>query len=297
MESSSVQCAVSPIRRAGENPTLAHSDPNPVTRSNPFFFFLALLGILLIACGATVPTMAFQAEPVSATLPGLESHRLQRSPISLILEDFQNETVGTLPSNWFNRDGDARPTEYEEEIRREYQYQIVEEDGNRFLRFEGTSAKHLNFPLLDRQGIDLEKMPILQWRWRVHTLPQEANELDEKRNDVAASVYIVFEIGRVLFKAAPRSVRYTWSSSLEEGTEFEKFFGHQKVVVLQSGEHAAGEWITERVDLVEEYKRLFGREAPSSPLAILILSDGDNTQSTVKADYDDFLFTIRTPLE
>lgn len=204
------------------------------------------------------------------------------------LEDFEKYETGDLPDEWYNRDGNRIPFHYEGEDRRGYQYKVVREGGNQFLRYEGTDAKHLNFPLLDKESLNIYKHPVLKWKWRIHELPIGGNEDNDDRNDVAASVYVVFDMGRVLFRKVPKSIRYTWSSSLPAGTELSKFFGNQKIVVMGSGQEGLGEWHTFERNIVEDYKRLFGDAPPETPIALLVLSDGDDTNSETKADYDDF---------
>lgn len=204
------------------------------------------------------------------------------------LDDFEKYEKGTLPNEWYNRDGDRNPADYEGQIRAEYQYQVESERGNQFLRFEGREAKHLNFPLATKEGLNIHETPVFSWRWRVHDIPTGANEDVDDLNDTAASVYVVFDMGRVMFRRVPKSIRYTWSSTLPEGKEMSKFFGNQKIVVLESGDENTGKWQTIERNILEDYRRLFGDEAPKTPIAVLILSDGDNTNSYAKADYDDF---------
>lgn len=203
------------------------------------------------------------------------------------LDDFENYKTGTIPHEWYNRDGDRLPAEYEENYRKEYKYWVEKERGNKFLRYSGTEAKHLNFPLLDKKELNIYDTPLLRWKWRIHEVPAGGNEDHDDRNDVAASIYVVFDMGRVMFRKVPKSIRYTWSSSLPVGREMSKFFGNQKVVVVGSGEDGLGTWKTFERNIVEDYKRLFGDNPPKTPMAILILSDADNTQSNSKADYDD----------
>lgn len=204
------------------------------------------------------------------------------------LDDFEQYEKGTLPSVWYNRDGDRNPADYEGQLRAEYQYQVESERGNQFLRYEGHEAKHLNFPLVGKGEINIHETPVFSWRWRVHDIPVGANEDADDLNDTAASVYVVFDMGRVMFRRVPKSIRYTWSSTLPEGKEMSKFFGNQKIIVLESGEENTGKWQTIERNIVEDYRRLFGDEPPKTPIAVLILSDGDNTNSYAKADYDDF---------
>ncbi|MDR8391764.1 DUF3047 domain-containing protein [Aliifodinibius sp. S!AR15-10] len=205
-----------------------------------------------------------------------------------LIDDFENDRVGRLPHKWYNRDGERRPFLYPEEERASYKYQVVEENGNKYLHYDGTRAKHINFPLLYREDLNIYETPILRWRWRVHEIPEGGNEGDEDRNDTAASIYVVFDMGRVaLFKKVPKSIRYTWSSTLKEGTELSEFFGNQKIVVMKSGTEGLGRWHTFQRNIVEDYRRLFGDDPPEKPLAILLLSDGNSTGQRAVADYDD----------
>ncbi len=202
----------------------------------------------------------------------------------VLLENFEDVEVEHLPADWYSRDGSDRPATYEGSLRDSYNYYVVQQGDNKFLRYSGTTAKHLNFPLVNKD-INILETPILSWKWRIWDLPDGASEADE--NDVAASIYVVFGLGHVLWKEVPKSIRYTWSSTLPEGTVLSKFFDNQKVVVVESGADGLGQWKTFEQNIVEDYKRLFGEPPPKTPLAILILSDGDNTGNTAIADYDD----------
>lgn len=211
----------------------------------------------------------------------------------MVIEDFENETIGDLPERWYEQKANRKPINYPPDIKATYHYSVKEEMGNKFLRFDGIRGKHMNFPLLKVKGLDLRKTPVLQWDWRAIDLPEGANESHKDKNDAVASIYVVFDMGRVaLFKKVPKSIRYTWSSSLDVGTEISAFFGNQKIVVVESGEGETGKWKTFNRNIVEDYKRLFGDDPPDVPMALLILSDGNNTNDRVVADYDNILLSI-----
>ncbi|NGP76778.1 DUF3047 domain-containing protein [Balneolaceae bacterium YR4-1] len=213
----------------------------------------------------------------------------------ILLEDFQEDSVGQFPIGWYDRNGNKTLKNHDPKVVEDYNYRILSEDSNKFLRYEGTSAKHINYPLINKKkeniyGIDIYKTPILSWKVRAYSLPNNGNEDSSDRNDVVASVYVVFDFGRVaLFKKVPKSIRYTWSTTLKEGTRTSKLFGNQQIVVVESGSENTGKWIKFERNIVEDYRRLFGDDPPRTPLAILILSDGDSTGSFVKADYDDIM--------
>lgn len=211
----------------------------------------------------------------------------------MVIEDFEDEMVGDLPARWYEQKAKRRPITYPPELKETYHYEILQEEGNKFLRFDGVHGKHLNFPLLKIKGLDLYETPILKWDWRAIELPEGANESDKDRNDAVASIYVVFDMGRVaLFKKVPKSIRYTWSSTLDKGTEISAFFGNQKIVVVESGKEQAGSWRTFQRNIVEDYKRLFGDDPPDVPIALLILSDGNDTKEQVIADYDNIVLSI-----
>ena len=216
----------------------------------------------------------------------------------LLVEDFEGDSVGQLPYNWFEQRGVNRPYNYPEDVKKDYLYRITDEQSpnskiNQFLRFDGTKAKHLNFPLHQVKNLNLNESPVLSWKWRIWDIPAGADERNDKVNDTAASVYVVFKVKRMaLVKEVPQSIRYTWSSSLPVGTEISTFFGHQKIIVVGTGQpsNLDGEWMAFSRNLKEDYERLFGEKMPTTPLAILLLSDGDSTNDSAKADYDDIEF-------
>lgn len=209
---------------------------------------------------------------------------------TILLENFEHDATDGLPSGWYDRDGNAKLIDHSPDFTREYHYRVLEEEGNSFLRYEGTRAKHINLPLVNHEDmINIHETPVLSWRARAHQLPEGANEDDNDRNDAVMSVYVVFDFGRVLFRKVPKSIRYSWSTTRPEGAEYSKLFGNQKIMIVESGIQRVGEWVTFERNIVEDYRRMFGDMPPETPVAILILSDGDSTGSFVKADYDDFI--------
>lgn len=229
---------------------------------------------------------------LSSSIARAQTEPKKLSNGTVILETFEDETVGTLPSMWYDRDGNKKLPNHDPEEQSGYKYKIEQESGNKYLHYAGSRARHINLPLInqDKQNIydiNIYETPILSWRVRAENLPENANEEDKDRNDSVASIYVVFDMGHVLFKKVPKSIRYTWSSTLKEGTELSKFFGNQKIIVVESGKQKVGQWVTFKRNIVEDYRRLFEDNPPRNPLAILILSDGDSTGSYVEADYDD----------
>jgi hypothetical protein len=210
----------------------------------------------------------------------------------IIIDNFQGDTTGHLPYGWYKRDGEKKLINLSAEERSKFHYIIQQNHLNKYLHYEGTEAMHINFPLTNRKKeniyyLNVYQTPILSWKWRVFKLPQGADVEDNSRNDAAASIYVVWDLGHILFKKVPKTVRYVWGTSEPKGATFSKFFGNQKIIIVKSGAADEGKWITMQRNIVKDYEHLFGDKPPKFPLAILILSDGNNTNSRVEADYDD----------
>lgn len=206
-----------------------------------------------------------------------------------VIEDFQQDTVGRLPADWYNRSGERKPINYPEAEKESYRYRIRQVGSNKFLHYEGTSAKHINYPLKNKEWVDIHETPYLSWKWRVHYLPDGANENVDSKNDAAASVYVVFDVIKLV--KIPKVIRYTWSSTLPEGEIIKKNMGYQKIIVMKSGKEGLGKWHSFERNIVEDYEKYFGETPDKKPLAILILSDGDSTGNKAMADYDDFILS------
>ena len=67
-----------------------------------------------------------------------------------------------------------------------------------------------------------------------------------------------------------------------------------KIVVLQNGTSPLDTWITEEVNVYEDYRKLFNKE-PDEVQAVGILTDADDTSSEAMADYDDIFLKKGSP--
>jgi hypothetical protein len=185
----------------------------------------------------------------------------------LPLGTFEQSQPGKPPEGWKTR-SDEDGAVY-----------VVQQSGDQ--KYLHADAKGVAVPIGKEEEYDVRQYPILTWRWRILALPQGGDERKKETGDSAAGVYVVFGGWPV-----PKTVKYVWSASLPPGTRLESpFSGQTKVVVLRSGMDLAGQWVEERVNVLEDYRRFFG-EDPEKARGIAILSDADNTKSRAVADYD-----------
>ncbi len=198
----------------------------------------------------------------------------------VVIETFDYpEQIGQFPDTWEGRSGWRR-------VRKGLYYTIREEDGNTFLHAE-TTGKAINAGT--PADVNLRIYSRLRWRWRVTSLPIGGNEEIEEKNDSGACVRLVF-IGGII----PKTLKYVWSASLPVGTETASPTNDRtRVIVLKRGMRNAGKWVWEEVNAYEDYKRVFGGE-PRPVKLLAVITDSDNTNTYVEADYDDFLF-LKSP--
>lgn len=218
----------------------------------------------------------------AANLPPNKS--LPAGDSTIVIETFDYpKQIGKFPKTWEGRYGWRQARARLKDI----YYTIESEIDNLFLR-ASTEGKAINVGI--QVNIILRTYNRVRWRWRVFELPKEGNEKIEERNDSAAAVRLIFKGGVI-----PKTIKYVWSTTLPTGTETESPLNSKtKIIVLDSGKTNLGQWVWKDVNAYEDYRRLFGGE-PRPVRAIAILTDSDNTQSTVKADYDDITFFMAPP--
>jgi hypothetical protein len=232
---------------------------------------------------ATPPPLAPPAPALPA--PALPAPALPAAPVadSLVLDDFETYAPGTFPDRWTYVVNKRKTVSYEEAREPGESFLVREEDGNQFLRshVERESHRYTRRNGLDGYVWNLSAHPHLAWRWRVNTFPEGASERDE--NDVAAAVYVTFGtdwLGR------PKSIKYTYSTSLAPGTTVS--FGPLKVIVVDSvAASETGTWHTAERNVAADYRRVFGDDPPDEPVSITLWSDSDDTNTTAEADFDD----------
>jgi hypothetical protein len=115
------------------------------------------------------------------------------------------------------------------------------------------------------------------WDWKVAELPKGGDFRHGGSDDQAAQVIIAFSSSRFL--------SYIWDSTAPKGMIaaasaplFKKIFA----VVMQSGTPGLGTWITERRNLIDDYKQAYGEE-PEVIEGIRIQINSQHTESRAES--------------
>lgn len=137
--------------------------------------------------------------------------------------------------------------------------------------------------------IDTADCPMIEWSWRVDTLPEQADLAQRDREDVAASLFLAFGDPGSLSNPKPvPTIRYVWSTAANPvGSIIDSpyFPGNLRSLAVRSGAQAVGTWVTERRDLRADYDMIFG-ERPAEPIqAFALYTDNDHLEEPVQAYY------------
>jgi hypothetical protein len=204
----------------------------------------------------------------------------------IVVDDFEGYPVGVPPYRWKRPHKRSRSLlDLPRVLERDNDYfEIVQDNGNKRARAY-TKDESVQIVRLNGDGYewDLRTHPRLAWSWRAEALPAGAREDDGDTNDTGAAIYITFDSKDWLGR--PRSIKYTYSSTLPVGTTAD--YGPLRLIVVASGADGIGDWLRIDRNVADDYRRLFGREVPERPGYIMLWNDSDNMDGVADVYFDD----------
>ncbi|HXH84243.1 MAG TPA: DUF3047 domain-containing protein [Candidatus Tectomicrobia bacterium] len=198
----------------------------------------------------------------------------------VVVEDWSRQPVGSrgVPEGWQGQRW-GKP---------QYDFTITEDRGRRALHLRSrndgsTIARDV------RGAVRLSETPVLEWSWKVVTLPRGGDSRHKATDDQAAQIYVAWE--RFPSMVRSRIIGYVWDTTAPVGTvvKSEKT-GTVTYVVVRSGAADLGRWITERRNVVEDFRSIYG-EAPGDPDAVSISIDTNDTASAAESFMGTIAFT------
>lgn len=160
-------------------------------------------------------------------------------------------------------------------------YQLVDKQGERVL---SASARGTASGLIFPTRFDPAESPWLEWRWKIDRVIERGDARTKQGDDYAARVYVVFPHWLPI---RTRSINYIWANRLPKDEQLPNTYtSNAMMLALQSGNERSGEWVVERRNLVEDFRRLFGEDPPDEAL-VAVMTDTDQTNERAQAWYDD----------
>ncbi|MCK5359733.1 MAG: DUF3047 domain-containing protein [Gammaproteobacteria bacterium] len=167
-------------------------------------------------------------------------------------------------------------------------YQLVRLEGKQVLQASSQSSAS---GLFKESSVNLKKYPFLNWRWRIENRIESGNEKEKSGDDYVARIYLVINHKYLFWKR--RAISYVWANQSEKGEIWNNAFAGEsvKMFALRSAEDKTGRWVSEKRNVYEDLKLLFGEEI-SSIDAVAIMTDTDNSRSAARAFYADIYFSV-----
>ena len=168
---------------------------------------------------------------------------------SVVLEDFSNLDKNGLPVGWIVQRENPNPSEI---------YHVEKEGTHHYLRADGQPNR-----IFKKIKWNPNQYPFLTWKWRMKNVPADPQK---ERN---ASFYV--SLGTDLM-GIPKITKYAWSSIEKPGSEKSGGMFRPTTIVLRSGPPETGAWVTETINVAEDYKRLHNEDPPDEAYGIGIMT-------------------------
>lgn len=187
-------------------------------------------------------------------------------------------------------------------------YRVTRWDG--VLAIEAISERSM--ALLTRPvDVDLNRTPVLCWRWRVDAPLVGADMATKAGDDYGARVYVSFAmpaselslVTRAKLKLArsvygdavpDAAINYVWDNRYPVGTrKANAYTDRTRMIVAESGAANAGKWVVARHDVQQDVVAEFGSER-ARMVQISVAADTDNTGERARAGFADFHFVERS---
>jgi hypothetical protein len=168
----------------------------------------------------------------------------------------------------------------------------VQNEGHRHVLM--TASDNSASALVHKRTFDISAYPIIRWSWKIGNVYAGGNYRLKTGDDYPMRVMVMFAfdpenssggakikygLAKKLYGQYPpqNSLHYIWANrSGETDRVINPFTGRAVMMPLENGPHKVGQWVEETVNVMEDYRRAFGKNPP--PLASLaIMNDSDNT--------------------
>src|SRR5262245_54520528 len=199
---------------------------------------------------------------------------------TVTVEDWSKQPLGAkgIPDSWKGQNWGSP----------KYDFTIVVDDGHRALQMK--SVNEGSTISKDIKGkLSLKDTPILEWSWKATVLPRGGDSCRKETDDQAAQIFVVWP--RFPEPVRSRIIGYVWDSSEPVGKicKSEKT-GTVTYMVLRSGPADLGKWITERRNVFEDFKKLYGGPPGEDAGAITLSINSQNTGSRAESLFGSILF-------
>jgi len=165
-------------------------------------------------------------------------------------------------------------------------YELLNEEGVRVLK---ATANKTASVLYKRHTIDLKRTPWLDWSWKVDSVYNGIDETKKAGDDFPARLYVTARVGLLPWDTV--ALNYVWSSNQPVGTVWPNPHTAKSIMIaMQSGDEKAGQWVTQRRNIADDFKSLFNIDV-THLLGYAVMVDGDNSAQVGSAYFGGIHFS------
>jgi hypothetical protein len=180
-------------------------------------------------------------------------------------------------------------------------YSILKEGEKSFLVAQADNSAS---GIIYTRSFNIYKTPIIKWKWKISNVYQTGDEKKKSGDDYPLRIYVVFKYNpnkagileraqynalKLIYGEYPphSSINYIWANKKYPDRILPNPYTEKtQMILLQKGTERTGQWIDERTNALEDYRKAFGTEPPTEA-SIAVMSDADNTgeKATGYVDY------------
>ena len=196
--------------------------------------------------------------------------------------------------------------EFFPKIQRHTFYTVEKQGSDTYLKAHSESSASL---LIYTEPFDVYEYPHVRWRWKIDGIIEKGNAKTRQGDDYPIRIYIAFEYDpadagiflraqyaavKALYGEYPphSSLNYIWANRQhDEDILSSTYTDRSKMILLEKGDELAGTWVTEDINIIEDYEKAFNGKPPRRA-TIGIMADSDNT-SEQATSYIDYIMVYR----
>jgi hypothetical protein len=181
-------------------------------------------------------------------------------------------------------------------------YTLVREGEKSILKAESRDSASA---LVHRRSFNVYETPRLRWRWKVEQLSDRGDPKEKAGDDYPIRVYVMFSydptratLGERLIYGAAKAIyrrypphstlNYVWTGrNISERIIQSPYTDKAFMIVLEKGKDKMDLWVEESVNILEDYRKAFGKDPPATA-GLAVMSDTDNAGGSAVV-YLDFI--------
>ncbi|BBO73679.1 hypothetical protein DSCW_10960 [Desulfosarcina widdelii] len=215
----------------------------------------------------------------------------------MILERFSKMDPGGAVTGW-------TPMTFDK-IEAHTRYTLVNDGGRTVLRADSQASAS---GLVRKLDADPGAYPLLSWEWKVNRVIAKGDVTQKSGDDYPARIYVTFAENpedlsffqrtrlaavRMVYGKTPPSaaLAYVWGNRAPvETIHPNPYTDRVQMIVVESGPVHLNQWRMHRRNIVEDFRRAFGKNPPRLS-GVAVMTDTDNTGESATAWYGDVVFS------